>query len=89
MVGARVYKYRPRDGMIYCKGSICSALEFTLREMIMGELHHTPSTGDYKALYELEVQWMADLSCRRMFTLQAVSGYVIRRQGNGFRDVFW
>lgn len=38
--------------MTYYRGSVCSATEYTLEEMIRRELHDTPSMGRFEALYE-------------------------------------
>lgn len=38
-MGARADRYQLRDGVVYCRGSICSTLGLTLGEVISRELH--------------------------------------------------
>lgn len=80
MVEAWVDRYMIRDDVTHCRGSVCSAPKYTLREMIERELHDTPSVGHFKALYEHGAQWMVGLFYRKACGLQAVIGYITKRR---------
>ncbi len=55
LVGARVDEYRLRDGMVDCRGSICSITRLTLVEATERELCIAFSAGQLEALGEHEV----------------------------------
>ena len=55
LIGARVNGYRLRDGMVDCRGSICSTPRLTLGEVTERDLHGALSARQLKALGEHEV----------------------------------
>ena len=78
LVGARVDRYRLRDGMVDCRGSICSTPWLTLGEVTERELHDGFSTRQLEALGEHEVRGMVVLIGRMMPRFLVVPGHLIR-----------
>jgi len=61
LVGARVDRYRLRDSMVDCRGSICSIPKLTLEEVTERELYGAFPTRQLKTLGEHEVRGMVAL----------------------------
>ena len=78
LVGAEVDGYRLRDGMVDCRGSICSTHRITLGEVTERELHGVFLVGQLEALGEHEVRRMVVLVGRMLPRLPAVPGHIIR-----------
>lgn len=78
MVRARVGGCRIGGSPIFCIGSTCTTLKPTLREM------HDPPLARHFELSHEHLQQVVDLTCRRMFRLQAILGSAFRRQDDRF-----
>ena len=77
-MGAQVDEYRLRDGMVDCRGSICSNARLTPKEFTERELHGAFSVGQLEALGEHEVQRTIVLVGRMMPRLLAVLEHIIK-----------
>jgi len=89
LVGAQVDKYRLRDRMVDCQGSICSTPRLTLGEVTKIELHGAFSVGQLEALGEHEVQRMVVIVGKMMPRLPAVPEHIIKRWDSRSRCVIW
>ena len=89
LVGARVDGYKLRDGMVDCRGSMCSNPRFTLGKMTERELHGAFSVGQLGALREHEVQRTVVLVGRMMPRLLVVPEHIIRSWDSRSRCVIW
>lgn len=89
LVGARVDGYRLRDGMVNCRGSICSTPRFTLGEVTERELHGAFSAGQLEALGKHEVWRTVVLVGRMMPRLLAVHEHIIKSWDSKSCCVIW
>lgn len=77
------------DGMVDCRGNICSTPRFTLGEATERELHGAFSVGKLEVLGELEVRRTIVLVGRMIPRLLVVPDHIIRSWDRKYHCVIW